>query len=148
MSRLLLDLDSRLLPLAQKLIAQAQAAGIELVVITTLRSYHEQELAVQHGVSWTLKSMHLPQPPEGKSLAIDVCPHSLMSQKWWAPKSPLWWTLAQIGTGLGLRSGMDWHNVGLPPVGQERPAWDPSHYEFVVKEHFNHVDTVTVNPIT
>ncbi len=131
-SRKLSDLDSRLLPIAEELIAKSLAAGIPLTIITTLRSMQEQELAVAHGVSWTIKSMHLPHPPEGKSLAIDVVPTSLMSQKWWAPKNPLWWVVAQIGVGLGLKNGMDWHDLGLPPVGQTRSAHDPGHFELRV----------------
>ncbi len=131
-SRNLNDLDQRLKPLAEELIARSLAAGIPLTIITTLRSMQEQELAVAHGVSWTIKSMHLPHSPEGKSLAIDVVPTSLISQKWWAPKNPLWWAVAQIAVDLGLRVGMDWHDVGLPPVGQTRPKWDPGHMELKV----------------
>lgn len=129
-SRNLSDLDSRLLPIAQELIAKSAAAGVPLTIVCTLRSMQEQELSVQHGTSWTLKSMHLPHPPEGKSLAIDVVPTSLMGEKWWAPKNPLWWVVAQIGVDLGLKSGMDWHDQGLPPVGQDRPSFDPGHLEF------------------
>ncbi len=133
-SRLLSDLDSRLLPLAEELIAKSLAAGVPLTVITTLRSMQEQELAVQHGVSWTINSKHLPQPPEGKSLAIDVCPTVLLTQKNWAPMNPMWWTVAEIGVALGLRSGMDWKGVGLPPVSETRPSWDPGHFEYRIKD--------------
>lgn len=129
-SRSLVDLDSRFRPIAEELIAKSLEAGVPLTIITTLRSYQEQELAVQHGTSWTMKSLHLPQPPDGKSLAIDVCPTELLTQKNWAPLNPLWWIVAQIGTRLGLRSGMDWERKGLPPVGQNRSKWDAGHLEW------------------
>ncbi len=116
--------------MAEELIAKSLEAGVPLTVITTLRTYAEQELAVQHGVSWTMKSMHLAHPPENKSLAIDVAPTSLLHEKWWAPKSPLWWIVAHIGIDIGFRSGMDWREVGLPAVGLNRPSWDPGHFEY------------------
>ncbi len=129
MSTNLDDLDKRLRPLAEALISQCAAAGCPVRVITTLRTAAAQQLAVDHGVSWTLKSKHLPHPPDGKSLAIDVCPESLLTQKNWAPANPLWWTVGAIVKSLGLRSGMDWNEKGLPPVGEVRPKWDPGHAE-------------------
>lgn len=128
-SRNLNDLDSRIFPLAVRLLGQAIDAGVPLTVITTLRSQEEQELAVKRGYSWTLNSKHLPQPPSGKSLAIDVCPTELLSVKNWGPDSPLWWKVAELGVALGLRSGMDWQGIGLPPVGHCRACWDPGHFE-------------------
>jgi hypothetical protein len=133
-SRNLNDLDARLRPLADQWIAACEALGVPVTIITTLRTSVEQHHAVETGVSWTLHSKHLPQPPEGKSLAIDLCPTELLTEKGWAPASPLWWTLARCALDLGLRSGMDWHGVGLPLVGQVRPSWDPGHAEYVVFE--------------
>lgn len=130
MSNKLDDLDKRMLPYADRLILNAGKQGIALRVITTGRTPEVQAAAIANGTSWTKKSMHLPQPPDGKSLAIDVCPVVLLEQKGWAPKDPLWWQLANIGVALGLRSGMDWRRVGLPPVGTVRPKWDPGHFEW------------------
>lgn len=129
-SRSLDDLDPRVRPLVDKLLAEAEAASIPLTVITTLRSQAEQDHAVAVGRSWTRHSKHLPQPPLGKALAVDVVPTHLMSQPNWAPTDPAWWIVAKIGIGLGLRSGMDWHDQGLPSVGQTRQAWDPGHLEW------------------
>jgi len=130
-SRDLNDLDPRLRPLADSLIAACEAAGCPVTVITTLRSLPEQEHAVAIGVSWTLNSKHLPQPPSGKSLALDLCPTEYLTMKNWNPDGPLWWVIAQAAVALGLRSGMDWKDRGLPPVGQTRPSWDPGHSEWV-----------------
>lgn len=128
-SRSLADLDPRFRPIAEKLIAECEAAGIPITVICTLRSLAEQQQAVNHGVSWTMHSKHLPQPPQGKSLAIDIAPTALLSQKNWAPGDPLWWVVAGTAQRLGLRSGADWADIGLPPVGHVRPSWDPGHSE-------------------
>ncbi len=131
MSTSIEDLDSRFRPLAEQLIARCRAAGCVVRIITTGRTMTEQEQALAHGVSWTLKSKHLPQPPEGKSLAIDLCPEEYLAMKNWNPGGALWWTIAGNAIALGLRSGMDWHGVGLPPVGHMRPSWDPGHSEYV-----------------
>lgn len=131
MSRDLADLDSRFYPLAVLLIANCQTLNCPVTIITTLRSLPEQEQAVANGVSWTMKSKHLPQPPEGKSLAIDLCPTEYLTMKNWNPTGPLWWLIAKAAIDLGLRSGMDWHGIGLPPVGLTRPSFDPGHCEYV-----------------
>lgn len=126
------DLDSRFKPLALELIDRAKAVGLDPLVVCTLRGESEQRMAVKLRVSWTLKSKHLAQPPEGKSLAIDLCPKALLLKKSWDPSNSAWWTLARLGIELGLRSGADWDNKGLPPVGITRPKWDPGHFEFVL----------------
>ncbi len=139
-SRKLEDLDSRFRPIAEKVIQQCHDAGVQVTVITTLRNLDEQKSAVAHGVSWTLNSKHLPQPPENKSLAVDLCPTELLIrasqpaatpyEKQWSPEHPDWWVIATIGVGLGLRSGMDWRDIGLPEVGTMRPNHDPGHLEY------------------
>lgn len=129
-SRLMRDLDGRFRPIAQQLIDGVESAGINLTIVCTLRTVEEQRRNVAHGVSWTMNSKHLPQPPEGKSWAIDLVPTDLISTKNWSPKHPDWWVLAKAAVNLGLRSGMDWHDVGLPPVGSTRPSWDPGHVEW------------------
>jgi hypothetical protein len=130
-SRSLSDLDDRFRPLAEKLIAQCESAGIHLTTICTLRSKEEQELAVLAGVSWTDNSLHLPQPPDGKALAIDIAPTVYLTEKNWNPTGDLWWQIATIAHSLGMRSGMDWDGDGLPPVGSIRKCWDPGHCEYV-----------------
>jgi len=131
-SRDLNDLDKRIRPLVDRLLARCanrDDLDLPVMVIDTMRTLEEQRDAVLHGTSWTLKSKHLPQPPDGKSLAIDLCPTAYMMRKNWNPAGELWWKLAEAGLALGLRSGMDWAGVGLPPVGHTRPSWDPGHLE-------------------
>lgn len=130
MSRDLNDLDDRLRPIVDQLISNCAQAGVMLTVITTLRTMSEQEQAVRAGVSWTMNSKHLPQPPDDKSLAVDLVPTDYIAMKGWNPAGPKWWIIAQNAVALGLRSGMDWEGVGLPPVGTTRHAWDPGHCEY------------------
>ncbi len=127
-SRSLNDLDSRFRVLANQLIADCEKANIPVRIITTLRTYKEQEEAVRIGTSWTMKSMHLPHPPEGKSLAIDIVPTVLLTEKNWAPKHPLWWQIGAIGMKLGLRWGGAWDGK-VSPVGSTKPRWDAGHFE-------------------
>lgn len=122
MSRNLDDLDLRLRPLADQLIARANAEVCPVTVITTLRTPQAQAQAVADGVSWTLHSLHLPQPPEGKSLAIDIAPTELIPTKGWSPSSPLWAQIGAIGQELGLKWGVWKNGINI----------DPGHYEMVL----------------
>lgn len=130
-SRSLDDLDSRLKPLAQEVIAECLSFGIHVTVICTLRSEAEQADEIRKHQSWTAQSKHLAQPPEGKSLAIDLAPTAYIGMTDWNPLGPLWWKIARAGVDRGLRSGMDWRGVGLPAVGTDRPQFDPGHLEYV-----------------
>ena len=121
MGNSLTELASYMLPLAQELIQRAAVAGIEPIVIDTGRTPAEQQVKIEQGVSWTLNSKHEPQPPEGKSEAIDIAPKSLLATKLWSPDSPLWMQLGAIGKEIGLEWGGDW-----PP--NER---DPSHFQYI-----------------
>src|SRR6266403_5721980 len=102
------ELASYMKPLAEELLSQAKAAGLDPVVEDTGRTVEEQDQKLALGVSWTLRSKHLPQPPEMKSEAIDVVPRACMSAKYWGwnktieDSHPHWGKLIAIGEGLGL----------------------------------------------
>jgi peptidoglycan L-alanyl-D-glutamate endopeptidase CwlK len=135
MTRSLADLDSRFRPLVDKLLMDADDAGIPLTVICTLRTVAEQAAAVKSGRSKTMNSKHLPQPPEGKSLAIDVVPKALTKRPNWDPANPLWWRLGEIGKALGLRWGGQWNRHEAPPLGRVPDYFfDPGHFEYVSHE--------------
>lgn len=101
------QLDPRFKPLAEKLLENARAAGIDVVVIETRRTEAQHEEDVKNGVSWVKRSKHQ------DGLAIDIAPHCLMTQKNWAPASPLWVTLGSIGEALGLRWGGRWRQKDM-----------------------------------
>jgi hypothetical protein len=113
------ELASYFRPVAEALIAALTEAGLEPVIIDTGRTPTEQVTKLAQGVSWTPYSKHEPQPPEGKSEAIDIAPKSLIGTKLWSPESPLWARQGAIGKSLGLRWGGDWTHVPK----------DPSHFE-------------------
>lgn len=132
-SRSLNDLDSRFRPLVNQFIAQCEAANVPLTITYTLRTQTEQDAAVVAHRSEVTHSMHEAHPPEGKALAIDVCPTVLIQEPNYAPASPLWWQIGEIGKALGMRWGGQWSRPEPPPVGHV-PAYlfDPGHFEYVL----------------
>ena len=121
------ELASYMKPLAEELLSQARAAGLDPVVEDTGRTSVEQEQKLALGVSWTPRSKHLPQPPEMKSEAIDVVPRICMSMKFWGwngdvgTSHPQWGKLIEIGERLGLHCGVHF------------PVSDPGHFQYVHK---------------
>lgn len=113
------DLASYFRPLAEALINQCRASGVEVTIIDTLRTTAEQTVKIAQGVSWTNNSKHLPQPPEMLSEAIDICPTEYLTMKLWNPSGRLWSFIGAIGRGKGLRWGGDF--PGHP---------DPGHFEY------------------
>lgn len=101
-SRKLDDLSDRFRPLAERLIALATEAGIPLRIVETRRTEEEHRQNLARGVSWVSRSKHC----DGD--AIDLCPIILLGMKFWAPASPLWQKLGEIGEGIGLRWGGRW----------------------------------------
>lgn len=76
-----------------------------LTLIETLRDMSRQIHYVNIGVSKTMFSKHLPQPPNNLSLAFDVVPTSLLTEPLWDTHSPLWEKLGRLGESLGLSWG-------------------------------------------
>src|SRR4051812_45570665 len=101
------ELSSYMRPLAVKLLSDAAKAGIPCRVVDTGRTPSEQAVKIMYGVSWTENSRHLPQPPEGKSEAVDLVPQEILDEHKsnWSPDSPLWARLGAIGENLGLTWG-------------------------------------------
>lgn len=108
MSKRLDDLDSEFKLRVFELIARANEAGINVKIIDTLRTPEEQTENLARGVSWTAKSKHLPQEPEGKAKAIDLAPAAVLTMKHWAPSHPDWLRLGEIGERLGMTWGGRW----------------------------------------
>lgn len=114
MGRSLDALDSTFEPLASELITQCAAAGIPVAVICTDRDEADERMEIAEGRSWLTNpehSMHLPQPPEGKSKAIDICPIEYLSLPLWNPNGPAWNVIGVIGEKLGLVWGGRWTHI-------------------------------------
>ncbi len=113
MSRSLNDLSHRFQPTVFEFIARCIEAGVPLLIVDTLRTEEEQKANIARGVSWTPNSKHLPQPPDGKALAIDVVPYSTyllhgISKLAWESSEPAWLKIGEIGESLGMRWGGRW----------------------------------------
>lgn len=126
-SRKLDDLDKRIKPLVFELLARACEAGVAIMIVDVMRTEQEQEVNIAKGVSWTKNSKHLPQPPDKKSLAIDICPYEQYQlhgpdKLQWDNKDTAWQVLGHIGEGLGLRWGGRWIQK------------DMGHFELVVPD--------------
>lgn len=106
-------LDERIRPLAARLILEATGLHISLMVINTLRTAEEHALDIANKVSWTNNSLHLPQPPSGLALAIDVCPVSYLTVKNWNPLGENWLKIGELGESIGLTWGGRWKERDL-----------------------------------
>src|ERR1700687_1798490 len=124
MGKDLSELASYFLPLAQELLEDCASEGIPVVVVDTGRTPAEQQQKLAQGVSWTQRSKHEPQPPEGKSEAIDLCPTEYLPMQGWDPGGPLWAQLGAIGESLGLLWGGRWTHLN-------NGNGDPGHFQYV-----------------
>jgi hypothetical protein len=105
----------RLCPCVREKFHALQDAAIERGILTrtveTLRDDARQAHYISIGTSWTTRSLHLPQPPNGLALAFDVVPTDYVLMKSWNPAGPFWRELGQIGKALGLLWGGDWQST-------------------------------------
>lgn len=118
-------LDSTFEPLASNLIDQCNTAGIPVAIICTNRDLADERMEIAEGRSWLSNpehSLHLPQPPEGKSLAIDICPIAYLNLPLWNPDGVYWNRIGAIGKQLGLVWGGDWTHIN-------GGRGDPSHFQ-------------------
>lgn len=112
MDRSLADLSDRFRPLAEKLLANIKDAGIDVMVVDTLRTQTEQAAEIASGHSWTSHSKHLTGD------AIDLAP-LVNGAIDWNTKNPVWTQMGVIGEALGLVWGGRWHST---------PDW--GHFEY------------------
>lgn len=120
MSRRLDDLSARFRPLAVELLARLTEAGIQVMIVDTLRTPAEHAENLAKGVSWTQHSKHL----DGD--AIDVAPWDMYTldgpdKLQWDARHPVWARIGAVGKTIpGLRWGGDWKKTP-----------DPGHFEFI-----------------
>lgn len=90
----------------ERVLLECRHAGIPVTLISTLRSIEQQRRNVAAGVSWTMRSKHLPQPPNGKSLAFDLAPREYLDKKGWNPTGPVWDDIDVMCDTVGLKTGV------------------------------------------
>ena len=114
------SLDPKFRPLADRLLARCVEAGINVLIVETLRTEAQHQEDVASGHSWIKRSLHQ------DGIAIDIAPY----EQWnlhgpdklqWDAKDPVW---LQIGV-LGEKEGLVWG-------GRWKQA-DMGHFELKVK---------------
>lgn len=126
MGRDLSELASYFLPLAEDLLGKCDLAGIPCLIEDTGRTPSEQQMKLANGLSWTKLSKHLPQPPEGKSEAVDIVPKVIAGKNapGWNPADPLWTQIGLIGESIGLFWGGRWTHLN-------GGTGDPGHFQYI-----------------
>jgi hypothetical protein len=118
------DAASYCVPLFLQLVENCAKAGVPVRIVDISRTPSQQQVKIATGVSWTQNSKHLPQPPEGKSEAIDIVPLVILGEHKpdWDPGSLAWQKIGKIGQDLGLEWGGAWLEHK-----------DPSHFQYIHK---------------
>ena len=94
-----------------------ETQGDSLVVVQALRTWQQQAKLYAQGR--TSPGAIVTNAKPGHSwhefgMAVDVCPESIMHETGWAPDSPLWLRIKQMGESLGLVSGACWQTPDKP----------------------------------
>ena len=119
--------DRRLLCpcLREKLEKLEALLDFPITVYETIRSKELQAHYLEIGASWTIRSLHLPQPPRGLALAFDAAPSSYLTLKAWNPLGPLWLAYGEAGESLGLTWGGRWRRRDKPHLQLSRCECPP-----------------------
>lgn len=133
MSRSLDDLDPRFQAKAFELVARICSEVGPILIVDTLRTKAEQEIAVASGNSANPNSLHL------TGLAIDLAPWEVWQahgpdKLQWSTTDPRWRQIGMIGKKLGLRWGGDWRRPNDANFWEYRDPrtvrpYDPGHFE-------------------
>lgn len=89
----------------------SEVSPIPFVVLETTRSVAQQRVNIKRGVSWTMKSKHLPGK-DGLSRAVDIVPIDKNGKYIWA--WPMYDKLAPVikkvarELGVAIKWGGDW----------------------------------------
>lgn len=108
-SRSLDDLDPRVKPKVESFLAACKAAGIEILVTCTLRTYEEQAKLYAQGRTEPGKIVTRAKPGQSAhnaGLALDVVP-LLHGKPVWDFPDPLW---SKVGA-LGQEAGLQWYGA-------------------------------------
>lgn len=113
MSRTITDLIPELQPLAQRFLSDAKAAGYDVIIDQTLRTYAEQDALYAQGR--TTPGPIVTHAKGGESWhnfgrAFDAVPLRLdgSGRIWWDAPYGVWLKLGQIGEVIGLTWGGRW----------------------------------------
>ena len=116
-------LQPEVAPYARALLERAAAIGLEVKLISGLRTYAEQDELFAQGR--TKPGRRVTNAKGGESnhnfgIAFDV---GVFRGKDYLPESPAYDVIGAIGVELGLEWGGDWHSFIDKPHFQLRPVW-------------------------
>jgi len=129
-------------PLVTQLLDACAKAGVPCRIVDIARTPSQQQVKLQTGVSWTNNSRHLPQPPEGKSEAVDIVPLLILSEHKadWDPKNLAWQKIGQIGKSLTVPFTKPDKTIQQVPALEWGGDWkehpDPSHFQYAGPKSF------------
>ena len=121
--KVIAGLQPEVAPYARALVARAASLGIEVKIISGLRTYADQDKLFAQGR--TAPGRRVTNAKGGESnhnfgIAFDV---GVFDGKAYLPESPAYDVLGAIGIELGLEWGGAWHGFIDKPHFQLRPAW-------------------------
>lgn len=117
-------LDPSLQPLARKFLADAHAAGFNVVITSGRRTMAEQAALYAQGRTAAGKIVTKAQPGDSAhnfGLSFDFAFANALGQPTWPEDAP-WADAAAIGKALGLEWGGDWKSFKDRPH-LELPTW-------------------------
>ena len=129
-SRSLDDLDPRFRPMAEAFLANLKSAGVDVVVICTLRTMNEQQALYDQGRTKPGPVVTRAKPGSSAhnyGLAMDCCPLLNGKLAWSAPDGDsvadaIWQQYGAIARQTGLEWGGDW--VGFAEGAHvQYPKW-------------------------
>lgn len=100
-------LDPKFRPYVEKLLQACRKAQLYITVIETLRTEAQHQEDLKNKISWVKHSKHQ------DGLAVDIAPNDLLKEKGWAPDSPLWEKLGELGESVGMTWGGRWKQKDL-----------------------------------
>ena len=110
-------------PSARSLVQRAASCGIQIKVISALRSYAEQDALYAQGR--TARGKKVTNAKGGYSnhnfgIAFDI---GVFSGSTYLPESPKYSAVGALGVDLGLEWGGNWTSIVDKPHFQLRPTW-------------------------
>lgn len=124
-SRSIDDLHPLFAPKAREFLEAAKAAGLDVLVYCTFRSYAEQNELYTHGRTASGKivtNAHGGESAHNFGLAFDGCP-MIGGKPMWDEAHPSWITYGHVAAAVGLEWAGDWIGKLQEKPHVQMPRW-------------------------
>jgi peptidoglycan L-alanyl-D-glutamate endopeptidase CwlK len=121
--KVIATLENQVQPYARALVQKALAAGINIKIISGLRTYQEQDAIYAQGRTTPgniVTKVKAGYSAHNFGIAFDV---GLFAGSRYLGESPLYKAVGLLGRGLGLEWGGDWKTFEDQPHFELRPLW-------------------------